>query len=90
MWMKGAEGTKPLAKSPFFGCVSAGTKNGKAVRARHEDKVRLLLRTFWIGSQKVPDHQFCCEACQEAYKEKRSQIAAEFKAGFHHSLTNSA
>jgi len=50
MWMKGAEGTKPLAKSPFFGCVSAGTKNGKAVRARHEDKVRLLLRVLdWFA-----------------------------------------
>jgi len=43
---------------------------------------------FGLTRRKYFGHQFCTEACEEAYKDQRSEIAAGFKAGFYCSLAN--
>jgi hypothetical protein len=43
---------------------------------------------FGLVRRRYFNHQFCCEPCEEAYKEQRSKIVAEFKSGLYHSLAN--
>jgi predicted nucleic acid-binding Zn ribbon protein len=43
---------------------------------------------FGLVRRRYFDHQFCCEACEEAYKEQRAKIAAQFKSGFYQSLSD--
>jgi predicted nucleic acid-binding Zn ribbon protein len=43
---------------------------------------------FGLIRRRYFDHQFCCEACEGAYKEERARIAAQFKSGFYQTLTN--
>ena len=43
---------------------------------------------FGLVRRRYFDHQFCCEVCEEAYKEQRAKIAAQFKSGFYQSLSD--
>ena len=44
---------------------------------------------FGLLRRRYFNYQFCCEACEEAHKEQRSKMIAEFRSGLSHSLANS-
>src|SRR4051812_43633931 len=44
---------------------------------------------FGLTRRRYFDHQFCCEACEEAYKQERARLAAQFKSGFYQAITTS-
>jgi hypothetical protein len=46
-------------------------------------------RPLGLVRKRYFDHQFCCEACERAFKEERSEIVAQFKSGIYRSLANS-
>jgi hypothetical protein len=43
---------------------------------------------FGLVRRRYFDHQFCCEACEGAYKEERARIVQQFKSGTYLALSN--
>jgi len=90
MWMKAQRRLSLSPNHPFLAVYRLEPRAEKLFGHVTKTSCNYCCERFGLVRRRYFDHQFCCEACEEAYKEKRSQIAAEFKAGFHHSLTNSA
>jgi hypothetical protein len=42
---------------------------------------------FGLIRRRYRNRQFCCSRCEEAYKEQRSKVMADFKARLYSSLT---
>jgi hypothetical protein len=42
---------------------------------------------FGLIRRRYFDHQFCCEACETAYKEQRAKIATQLKSSSYPSLS---
>jgi len=43
---------------------------------------------FGLVRRRNFDRQFCCEVCEEAYKQQRAKMAAQFKSGFYSTLSD--
>ena len=43
---------------------------------------------FGLVRRRYFGYQFCCEACEGAYKEERAKIVAQFKCGTRQAVTN--
>jgi len=43
--------------------------------------------SFGLIRRRYRNRQFCCTRCEEAYKEQRSKIVADFKTRLYGSLT---
>jgi hypothetical protein len=43
---------------------------------------------FGLVRTRYFDRQFCCEECERAYKDQRSEIVAQLKSGMYRSLAN--
>jgi hypothetical protein len=44
---------------------------------------------FGLMRRRYFHHQFCCEACERAYKEQRSHVFAALKSGLYRTLAKS-
>jgi len=47
------------------------------------------LGAFGLVRRRYFHHQFCCEACEKAYKQQHSSAFAEIKSGLYRSLARS-
>jgi hypothetical protein len=43
---------------------------------------------FGLVRRRNFDHQFCCEVCEEAYKQRRAKMVAQFKSGFYSTVSD--
>jgi hypothetical protein len=98
--MRRGRGPEALAKSPSMGVKQnsasriRGTNkvcsslNGAEIGDAMKTRCDYCCAPFGLLRRRYFNYQFCCEACEEAYKEQRSKMIAEFRSGLSHSLAN--
>jgi hypothetical protein len=68
-----------LLKRITFVVVTGGGIWGDGMKTRRD----YCCGPFGLVRRRYFDHQFCCEACEGAYKEERAKMTAQFKSGFY-------
>jgi hypothetical protein len=73
-----------LEQNKFIVITRAEICGGDAMKTRCDH----CCGAFGLVRRRHFGHQFCCEACEEAYKEERARMAAQLKSSFYPELTN--
>jgi hypothetical protein len=93
VWMSAGTRADPSRQIILFRCLLERKSSSSSLQVRicgdvMKTRCDYCRGAFGLIRRRYFDHQFCCEACEEAYKQERARIVARFKSGFYQAITN--